>query len=124
MSVTGSRIKKLRYEKDISQKELSKALGILNTTLSQYETGKRAPSDDIKMDIADYFDVSVDYLIGRDAGGTDKRPHNKRRLMSALDIVLERHGITGADEDLAEDDLEWLVELIDKAIEFSEIRRR
>lgn len=39
-------------------------MNISNTTLSQYENSNRVPSDGIKMKIANYFQVSVDYLLG------------------------------------------------------------
>lgn len=60
----GKRIKQLREEQNLNQIELSKKLNISNTTLSQYETGQRVPSDDIKIKMADFFDCSLDYLIG------------------------------------------------------------
>lgn len=60
-----SRIKQLREERGLTQIELAKILKISNTTLSQYETGARVPSDDIKAALADYFSVSLDFLFGR-----------------------------------------------------------
>jgi repressor LexA len=64
-NILGKRIKTLREEKDLSQLDFAKILNINNSTLSQYEAGNRIPSDDIKIKIADYFNVSVDYLLGR-----------------------------------------------------------
>ena len=64
-NLLGSRIARLREEKELSQLELAKMLNISNTTLSQYESGKRVPSDEIKKQMADFFDVSIDYLLGR-----------------------------------------------------------
>lgn len=63
--VLGQRLRELRENREISQIELARYLNISNTTLSQYETGKRVPSDEIKIKIADYFNVSIDYLLGR-----------------------------------------------------------
>ena len=64
-NILGKRIAMLREEKDLKQLELAKILNICNTTLSQYESGKRIPSDEIKNQIADYFDVTIDFLLGR-----------------------------------------------------------
>lgn len=61
----GNKIKYLREKNNLSQKELAKILNIANSTLSQYESDVRVPSDDIKILIADYFNVSLDYLLGR-----------------------------------------------------------
>lgn len=59
------RLKELRAEKGVQQKDLADYLKIANSTYSQYETGKRVPSIDMLMKIADFFGVSVDYLLGR-----------------------------------------------------------
>ena len=64
-NVFGNRIAHLRRNNSLSQIEFAKLLNISNTTLSQYESGKRIPSDNIKIQIADYFNVSLDYLFGR-----------------------------------------------------------
>lgn len=61
----GQRIKSLREQKNLAQKELATILKIGNSTLSQYETGTRTPSDDMKIAIANYFGVSLDFLLGR-----------------------------------------------------------
>ncbi|MDA3733613.1 helix-turn-helix transcriptional regulator [Niameybacter massiliensis] len=62
----GTRVKELRLYHGLSQSELSKILNIGNSTLSMYESNSRIPGDDVKQKIADYFNVSIDYLLGRD----------------------------------------------------------
>ena len=64
MSKIGLRIKQLRKDMNLSQIDLAKKLNISNTTLSQYETGQRIPSDDIKIQLANFFDCTTDYLLG------------------------------------------------------------
>lgn len=64
-SVLGNRIRTIRENAGMNQLELAQALHIGNTTLSQYESGKRVPSDTIKKAIAQYFHVSLDYLMGQ-----------------------------------------------------------
>lgn len=64
MNILGKRIKSERERKGLSQIELAKLLNISNTTLSQYETGQRIPSDEIKIKLAEIFNCSVDYLLG------------------------------------------------------------
>lgn len=58
------RIKELRIASGLSQKELAGKLGIKPNTLSQYETEKRSPDPEMLKKIADFFEVSIDYLIG------------------------------------------------------------
>lgn len=62
--VLGRRIRELRG--DVSTRELSKQVGIARTSLIFYEAGKGNPNVMSIMKLADYFDVSVDYLLGRD----------------------------------------------------------
>ncbi|AFM01507.1 SOS response transcriptional repressor, RecA-mediated autopeptidase [Desulfitobacterium dehalogenans ATCC 51507] len=61
----GQRIKSLREKKGLNQKELAEILKVNNSTLSQYENDVRVPSDDIKLVLANYFNVTTDYLLGR-----------------------------------------------------------
>lgn len=64
-----SALKSLRKDNDVSQATLAKELGVAQNTYSQYETGVISISPEFLVKIADYFDVSVDYLLGR----TDKK---------------------------------------------------
>lgn len=59
-----NRIKELRNKKGMTLIQLGKELGMRDNTLSQYETGKRNPSENVWKKIADYFDVSVEYIKG------------------------------------------------------------
>lgn len=61
----GSRIADLRSNSHMSQFQLAKVLKIGTSTLGMYETDKREPSPKVLRRIADYFDVSTDYLLGR-----------------------------------------------------------
>lgn len=59
------RLKELRKKKGISQVRLAIELNTTQNTISRYETGEREPGITELIKIADYFNVSVDYLIGR-----------------------------------------------------------
>ena len=59
------RLKQARIERNISQKDLARALGIGISSLSQYENGQRQPGYETILKIANYFDVTTDYLLGR-----------------------------------------------------------
>ena len=60
------KLKEWRIARGIQQKDLASTLGIGANTLSQYENGKREPDNNTLVQLADYFNVSVDYLLGRD----------------------------------------------------------
>jgi transcriptional regulator with XRE-family HTH domain len=63
------RLKKLRNEKGVTQQELGDYLGVSRSTVAGYETGKRKPEYDTLHKLANYFNVSIDYLLGN----TDER---------------------------------------------------
>lgn len=58
-------LKLLRSEKNMSQQELADALGISKSAINMYERGERQPKFEILEQIADYFIVDMDYLLGR-----------------------------------------------------------
>ncbi len=59
------RLKSLRKAKKISQLKLALDLNMNQNSISRYETGEREADYDTLIKIADYFDVSLDYLLGR-----------------------------------------------------------
>lgn len=58
-------LKQLRRERGISQVRLAMELSVSQHTISRYETGEREADYAMLIRIADYFDVSVDYLLER-----------------------------------------------------------
>ena len=58
-------LKKVRQDKKLTQKEVADALGISQPSYQQWENGKRSPSGETLEKLATYFNVSVDYLLGR-----------------------------------------------------------
>lgn len=75
----GNRIKTLRSERKLTQKELADSLSLGESTISFYESDKREPDYDTLKKIADFFEVSVDYLMGR----TDDPLDNKGYTIAA-----------------------------------------
>ena len=58
------RIKDLREDRDLTQREVAAYLHIKQNTYSQYETGQRQVPIDILIALARYYQTSVDYLLG------------------------------------------------------------
>ncbi len=65
MKVFADRLLELRKEKGISQAYLSKSLGVSYAVVCYWETNRSEPTAPNLVKIADFFDVSVDYLLGR-----------------------------------------------------------
>lgn len=64
LNILGNRIRNLREDHDLTQKELSLMIGLTPKMISFYENNQRTPPLDILLKLAKIFEVSVDYLIG------------------------------------------------------------
>lgn len=60
------RLKDLRVKRGISQEDLARSLNLTKSSICCYEKGLRVPALETLINLADYFEVSVDYLLGRD----------------------------------------------------------
>lgn len=65
MTIFSERLKRLRKNKCLKQQELAEILGIKSNTYSDWENGKCKPSYEKLVKIADFFSVSLDWLVGR-----------------------------------------------------------
>lgn len=64
----GDRLKMLREDKDITQKQLGQIVGVSDRVIGYYESNNRFPKDENTLkSLADYFGVSLDYLLGRNS---------------------------------------------------------
>ena len=59
------RIRDLREDSDLTQGQVAEMLGVKQTTYSKYELGKILVPIDILIRLADFYQVSLDYLVGR-----------------------------------------------------------
>ncbi len=85
----GDKLKTLRTEKKLTQKQVSDMIGLAISAVSSYESGTRYPSYDVLVKLARIFHVSTDYLLGM----TDKRN---------IDVT-----------DLGDDEIELVSQLVD-----------
>ncbi|KYH31891.1 helix-turn-helix domain-containing protein [Neomoorella mulderi] len=65
MATFGERLKSLREQKELSQEALGKKFHLSQSIIAHYEAGRKQPSQDILQRLADFFNVSVDFLLGR-----------------------------------------------------------
>lgn len=65
MNTLGDRLRELRTEKDLEQKELANILQVHKGTISNWENNKRNPDNEMLTKISNFFDVSIDYLLGK-----------------------------------------------------------
>lgn len=65
MKLKYKNIRSIREDNDVTQQQMAELLSVSQNTYSQYETGKIEWTASTLIKIADYFDVSVDYLLDR-----------------------------------------------------------
>ena len=84
------RLKELRLANGLTQKELAKSIEVGRTTISEYESGKIVPKHEGLLKLANYFNVSVDYLTGvSDEPATrQSNEHDFGKLLNTLDYIL------------------------------------
>ena len=95
------RLRKLRELKSLSQKDFAAIIGVPANTYNQWEKEKRSPDYEMLSRIANFYEVSVDYLIGRDEsvpqvpeqtkkpadGELSELSKNKKEILNLLDQV-------------------------------------
>ena len=59
------KLRELRKEKNITMKKIGEIIGVSESAVSQYENGKRQPDHETLTKLADFFEVSIDYILGR-----------------------------------------------------------
>jgi transcriptional regulator with XRE-family HTH domain len=86
--ILGYRLRELRKENKMSQENLGKLLGVTKVSISGYEKGTRVPSLDILNGILDVFQVSADYLLGRELNVVCEDSENFSVSLSTVDIEI------------------------------------
>lgn len=101
----GDRISYLREKANLTQDQLAKKIGITRAALSHYEKNRREPDFETIEKIARFFDVSLDYLLGRTDDPTPKvsnldEPGLKSLEMELLQMIREKNLTTEQLEEL------------------------
>lgn len=78
------RLKSLRKSRQVSQKDFAKALRVSQQTVASWEVGRTEPSNLALKDIADYFNVTTDYLLGRETAAISLSK-NQTTLLNVFD---------------------------------------
>lgn len=108
------RIKRLRESRNMSQAELANELGISNGLIAMYETGKRYPSRKRLEQIADYFNVSMDYLTGREIGSIYYLDPNVAQIAQELYDNKGMRMLMDASRNLSKDDLLLAISIVNR----------
>ena len=71
------RLKEIRLDRDLLQRDVAEAIGIKRQQYSEYEIGKRLKPINYLADLADYYDTSIDYLLSKTV---ERKPYPKSIL--------------------------------------------
>ncbi len=86
----GYRLKLLRKQHGLSQCDLGKLLGVSKVSISNYEKGTRIPSMDVLLMILKVFNVSADYMLGRELSVVCESEDNLTMILSSNDVNIIR----------------------------------
>lgn len=90
----GEKVKNLRLERNLTQKQLAEIAGVAISAISSYESGNRYPSYDVLISLARIFHVTTDYLLGLDnlktvdISGLDEKEINV--IMQMVDLLKDK----------------------------------
>jgi transcriptional regulator with XRE-family HTH domain len=102
----GKRIKLLRTEKEVTQKELADFLSLTPKMISFYEKGERFPPHDIISKLSDYFNVTTDYLLCKtDKRNTSDETEEEKDIEKAIDELLQQDGLMLCGDELDDEAL-------------------
>ncbi|MFW5434183.1 helix-turn-helix domain-containing protein [Paenibacillus apiarius] len=105
---TGIRIAELREGKGWTQEELAELLGITRAALSHYEKDRRKPDFETLTKLADQFEVSIDYLVGRLSSPNAEATQEVLMFADGLELsdeeLLKKFRLTVDGRELTEDE--------------------
>lgn len=108
MSILSENLRKLRKERRMTQREFASIFNISNATIANWELGKREPDHDTTIKIANYFNVTLDELLGTQ----ELKPEKAHMPYGEFNSLLKEAGVT--EEQIAgmsKNELNLIVEL-------------
>ena len=107
-------LKALRHKANLSQLELSKKLGFSPALIGMYESGKRMPSYEALETIADFFNVSTDYLTGRDDKSTYYLDPEAAQIAQEIYDNPDLRILFDASRKVSKEDLQLVVDMVNR----------
>ena len=93
MATFSERLRELRKENRITQQELADKFFITKSAVSKYENGVNTPENKLLQDLADYFNVSIDYLLGRTNNNSTKVEYGINDKAKEILEVIKKAGV-------------------------------
>lgn len=133
MGTLGNRLKSLRQEKGLTQKEVAKLIGTTDVSIGRYEMDARVPKADILNSLAKLYDVEIDYLLtGKETKEYESTLNNrdKKDIEKDLKKIMDdfRDGESGPvyfdGVELDEDDMDKLEIAMRTALEIAKVKNK
>ncbi|EEA84930.1 helix-turn-helix domain-containing protein [Peptacetobacter hiranonis] len=131
MVTLGSRLKALRQEKGLTQKEVAKLIGTTDVSIGRYEMDARVPKADILNSLAKLYDVEIDYLLtGKEETEQPLNDRDKKDIEKDLKKIMDdfRDGESGPvyfdGIELDEDDMDKLEIAMRTALEIAKVKNK
>ena len=100
-----NRIRAIRKQRGITMKQLGEVVDLAESTISQYETGKREPDNETLLKISEYFGVTVGYLLGAETDISSS--NNNYDILDDVDVAFY-----GDFKELNEDEKETVRDMV------------
>lgn len=123
-------LKYLRNRSNLSQSELADKLGVAKSTISMYEVGKREPDFETLELIADFFNVDMNFLLGKsDSENIQLNRKDEKDIAKRLESVLSdlenlQDGLMFSGEELDEETCELLKASLENSIRIAKINAK
>lgn len=129
MTSFGERLKELRKSKNLTQEQLANIFYLNKSSISRYENNTQLPENDLLQSIADFFQISVDYLLGRDdskevlLNDKDKKDIEKA-LNKTMSMLEAQEGLMLSGNPVDDEDWELLKSSIQRGLEYAKLKNK
>lgn len=115
--MNGNKLKRLRENKNLLQKELANIIGISLSSISMYERGERQPDNETLKKFSKFFNVSIDYLLDNEIKD-ETSIDDEMKEIDTLKKLLIKNGFMSKNEDLTEKEMDKLFQFVNANKEF------
>lgn len=107
------RLKELRKARGYSQQDLAKKVGMSKSSISMYEVGERAPSIEVLELFGDFFNVSTDYLLGKEDGSVYYLDPEAAEIANEIYNNKELRILFDTTRNVSKEDLQFIVRMVE-----------
>lgn len=107
-------LKELRNKKGLSQADLAEKLGFSTGLIGMYESGKRKPSYEALEVLADFFNISIDYLMGKDDKSVYYLDPDAAELAQEIYDDENKRMLFSATRDISKEDMQFVIDMVER----------